>query len=93
MAATIFYLDIGLEELLFAVEYDGEEWHSADDDVEYDETRRELARVADGAGLIEPFRKQHVYGRHDAEATIFAAYQQARASLGARTYIAMSAPR
>lgn len=89
---TIFYLDIGLEELLFAIEYDGEEWHSAEEDREYDETRRSWLQSRRG-WLIKPFRKEHVYGRHDAEATIFAAYQHALASLGSRTYIALSAPR
>jgi hypothetical protein len=89
---TIFYLDIGLEELLFAIEYDGEDWHSADDDVEYDDSRRDWLATRRG-WVIKPFRKHQVFGRHDAEAAIYAAYQQAKASLGARTYITLSAPR
>jgi hypothetical protein len=89
---TIFYLDIGLEELLFAIEYDGEDWHSADEDVKYDQMRRSWLASRRG-WLIKPFTKQQVYGRNDAEATIFAAYQQAKASLGSRTYVSMSAAR
>lgn len=89
---TIFYLDIGLEELLFAIEYDGEDWHSAEADVEYDEARRDWLERRRG-WLIKPFRKHQVFGRNDAEAMILAAHRQAMASLGARTYVALSAAR
>ena len=89
---TIYYLDIGLEELLFAVEYDGEDWHSEDDDREYDDDRRDWLSRRRG-WLIKPFRSQAVHGRSDAEVVLMAAYRQARASLGERTYVAMAAPR
>lgn len=89
---TIFYLDIGLEELLFAVEYDGEDWHSSGEDREYDGDRREwLARRR--GWLIKPFRGNQVHGRSDIEVVLTAAFRQARATLGARTYVALAAPR
>jgi hypothetical protein len=87
---TIFYLDIGLEELLFAVEYDGLEWHTAEGDRTYDRDRRSW--LTDRRGwLIKPFGRDDVYGRHSAEASLRTLYQQARQSLGERTYVAMSA--
>jgi hypothetical protein len=36
----VYRLDMGLEELLFAAEYEGEQWHGADRS-EYDEERRQ----------------------------------------------------
>jgi hypothetical protein len=89
---TIYLLDIGLEELLFAVEYDGEDWHSERADREYDDDRRDWLSRRRG-WLIKPFRSNDVHGRSDPEVALMAAYRQARASLGERTYIAMSAPR
>lgn len=82
----VFYIDIGLEELLFGAEYDGEEFHSSPEDEEHDDSRREwLARRRGWA--IEVFRKEGVYGRSNPEAVIWAAYLQARATLAARTYL------
>lgn len=37
----VYRLDLGWEELRIAVEYDGEEYHSGDDDRQHDEQRRE----------------------------------------------------
>jgi hypothetical protein len=82
----VFYIDIGLEELLFGAEYDGEEFHSSDEDEEHDGSRRGwLARRRGWA--IEVFRKEGVYGRSNPEAVIWAAYVRARTTLGARTYL------
>ncbi len=82
----VFYIDIGLEELLFGAEYDGEEFHSSDEDEEHDDSRRDwLARRRGWA--IEVFRKDGVYGRSNPEAVIWAAYVRARKTLGARTYL------
>lgn len=83
-ARTVFYLDIGLEELLFAAEYDGERFHSAEADVEYDGTRRN--RLAVEAGWqIEVFRKQHVHGRAETTtARLARAFDKARATAGSR---------
>jgi hypothetical protein len=79
-------IDMGLEELLFGAEYDGEQWHGADRS-EHDEERREwLRRERDWA--IEVFVRTNVFGlRQDAEAPLRSAYYAARARFGLpRTY-------
>ena len=64
----VFRLDIGLEELLFAAEYDGEEWHSSPAQVERDAQRRTW--LAEERGWwIEPFGKDDVHG-HDQDADV-----------------------
>jgi hypothetical protein len=83
----VFRLDLGLEELLFAAEYDGEDFHSAPDQVAADDARRELLR-RELHWLIEVFRRSDVHGlRQDADLRLRAAYVRARASLGERTVI------
>jgi hypothetical protein len=81
---VIFWLDMGIEELLFAAEYDGEQYHSDDEDREHDHARREwLAR--NRAWLIEDFRKDSVFGRHqDAAQRLAIAYRDSRKSIGNR---------
>ena len=83
----IFFLDMGLEELLFAAEYDGEEWHSRDGDRAYDEDRRQwLAERR--AWRIEVFRSEQVYGRNEiASHQLTRAFHEARRTLGLRSYI------
>jgi hypothetical protein len=82
----IFRLDMGLEDLMFAAEYDGELWHG-DDRADHDEERRQWLR-AERKWLIEVFRKQHVFGtRQNADTTLRRAYEAARARRGLpRTY-------
>ena len=72
---------MGLEELLFAAEYEGEQWHGEDRE-EYDEERRQwLERERDWS--ISVFRKQHVFGpQQDAERLLRIAYDAARARRG-----------
>ncbi|MGH3336088.1 MAG: type IV toxin-antitoxin system AbiEi family antitoxin domain-containing protein [Nocardioides sp.] len=84
---VIFWLDMGLEELLFAAEYDGEKFHSEDEDREHDHERRDwLAR--NRAWVIEEFRKVNVFGRRqDATERLAVAYQQSRKSIGNRRLI------
>lgn len=80
-------LDIGLEEWLFAAEYDGAEWHSEDEDVERDDIRRGWLREQ-RRWHLEVFRKEHVFGRHqDADVRLRKAAAEARATLGQRTFI------
>ena len=81
---VIFWLDMGLEDLLFAAEYDGELYHSDDEDVEHDERRREwLAR--NRSWVIEDFRRANVFGQHqDATERLTGAYRACRASVGNR---------
>ena len=85
---AIFRLDMGLEELLFAAEYDGHEWHSSEEQQRHDAVRRSW--LADQRRwLIEPLVAANVYGqRQDAEVILRSAYQRARASFGTRTYVA-----
>jgi hypothetical protein len=84
---VIFYLDMGLEELLFAAEYDGEEFHSSDADRQHDRDRRIWLRE-NRSWLIEAFRQAHVFGpRQNATETLAAAFQEARRTLGNRTII------
>jgi hypothetical protein len=84
---VISWLDMGLEELFFAAEYDGEEWHTSDEQVDHDDRRR--ARLSRHHGWrIEVFRRQHVYGpTQDADVRLRAAFRRARATLGQRTYV------
>ncbi len=84
---VIFWLDMGLEELLFAAEYDGEKFHSEDEDREHDHERRDwLAR--NRAWVIEDFRKVNVFGRRqDATERLAVAYQKSRKSIGNRRLI------
>jgi hypothetical protein len=84
----LFRLDLGLEELLFAAEYDGREWHSSDEQSAHDRSRRTW--LADQRRwVIKAFVAANVYGlRQDADAILRAAYREARASFGERTYVA-----
>jgi hypothetical protein len=84
---VIFWLDMGLEEWLFAAEYDGAAWHSSPEQVAADNARRswldEQRRWA-----IEVFRQEHVWGlRQDADLRLAAAFRRARATFASRTFI------
>lgn len=81
-------LDLGLEELQFAAEYDGHEWHSSPAQQENDAYRR--GWLADERGwAIEAYDARHVYGlRQDADARLRMAFRAARASFARRTYVA-----
>lgn len=74
----VAFIDVGHEELRCGVEYDGEEWHSQEDDREHDHQRRKWLR--DDAGwLIVPLKKEDVYGgRSRAEDVIVDVVAQAR---------------
>jgi hypothetical protein len=83
---VLFYLDMGLEDLLFAAEYDGEEWHGEDRE-SHDEDRREWLEQQRN-WTIEVFRGPSVFGRHqDADRRLAAAYKEARATFGIRTVL------
>lgn len=60
--ALIAVLDLGHEELRYAAEYDGAEWHSSPEQVQHDNERR--TEVSDEGWLIDVFRRDHVYGPH-----------------------------
>jgi hypothetical protein len=83
---VVFWLDMGLEELLFAAEYDGERFHSEDDDREHDHERRDWL-YRNRAWVIEAFRKDNVFGPHqDASARLASAYRECRRSIGDRRF-------
>lgn len=80
----IHRLDLGLEELLFAAEYDGEAWHSAPAQLAHDRERREWLTRNRG-WTIEVFRREDVFGpRQSAEHRLAVAFRRARATLGTR---------
>lgn len=78
---VVFVLDIGIEDHLFAAEYDGVRWHSAPDDVAYDAGRREWLTL-ERDWHIEVFREADVFGQHqtatDRLAQAWLAHQQLR---------------
>jgi hypothetical protein len=84
--SEIYRIDLGLEEMLFAAEYFGEQWHG-EDRTDYDEERLDWLDRERGWS-IEVFRKQHVFGYQQvAEQRLRAAYDVVRMSRGLpRTY-------
>ncbi len=57
-----YRLDLGVEDLRYAAEYDGEEFHG-DEDAEHDHSRRRELDHEHG-WTIDVFRRDDVYGRH-----------------------------
>jgi hypothetical protein len=81
---VLFLLDIALEDLRFAAEYDGEEWHSSNEDRAHDDGRRSWMKL-NRAWQIEVYRQANVFGMHqDASQLLHAAYIEARATIGQR---------
>lgn len=84
---VIYLLDMGLEELLFAAEYDGEKWHSLDEQKKNDRERRRWL-TDHRCWQIEVFVKMNVFGlNQDADLRLAKAFAEARATWGTRTYI------
>jgi hypothetical protein len=78
----IYRLDLGVEELRFSAEYDGEEFHSTHEDVLHDERRRGWIRRERG-WIIEPVRKHNVFGpTRDIERILYEGVDRARRRLG-----------
>jgi hypothetical protein len=78
----IYRLDLGVEELRFAAEYDGEEFHSRPEDRDHDKTRREWIRRERG-WLIKPVRKENILGpTRDVERILLEGVREARGRLG-----------
>lgn len=78
----IYYLDLGVRELRFAVEYDGEEFHSSDEDVDHDKRRRHWIEQNHG-WIIKPVRKENVFGpARDIERILYEGVVDARRRLG-----------
>ncbi|WP_299058094.1 hypothetical protein [uncultured Nocardioides sp.] len=77
-------LDLGHEEIRFAAEYDGEEWHSSPEQLEHDRDRRSyLCRERDWT--IVAARKENVFGHHqDVDALLRGGHAEALGRLGTR---------
>lgn len=77
-----YWLDLGVEELLFAVEYDGEQWHRRTPEQRArDRKRRDWLRDERG-WIIEPVTKDNVFGPHrDIESIISKGVREARRRL------------
>jgi hypothetical protein len=81
----IYYLDLGIRDLRFAVEYDGEEFHSSDEDVEHDRVRRHWIERNRG-WIIKAVRKDNVFGpTRDVERILYEGVAEARRRLGLPT--------
>jgi hypothetical protein len=83
----VFRLDLGLEELLFAAEYDGVDFHTSTEQRGRDDGRRSEVREQ-FRWALEVFDHTNVYGQHqDAATRLRSAWLEARASLGERTFL------
>jgi hypothetical protein len=77
-------LDLGLEEVKYAAEYDGEEWHSSDEQRRHDRKRRGWLDRENG-WTISPVRKHSIFGQHqDIEQVLWAGLRTARERHGRR---------
>ncbi len=76
-------LDLGLEELRFAAEYDGEEFHGPEHAVG-DDARRDFLRHR-RAWDVEVFRRVNVFGQqHNASVELAHAFRESRKTFAAR---------
>ena len=90
---VLYRLDLGVEELLFGVEYDGESWHSTDEDRAHDERRRTALEDVHRY-RIDVFRRRHVFGQHEiVSRRLPAAVREARSRLGGTTVLDLRADR
>lgn len=80
----IYRLDLGLDELLFATEYNGARWHTAAADRAHDAER--VAWLTKNRGyLIEPFVASDLFGfDQNAEARLAVLFDQARETFAQR---------
>jgi hypothetical protein len=77
----IYRLDVPLPGARYAAEYDGEEFHSSDADIEHDDQRRRWIRQERG-WTIDAFRKDDVCGRAtDIAARLRAGFTRAKKSI------------
>jgi len=77
-------LDLGVRELRYAMEYDGQEFHSSEEDRAHDEARRRWLLEAHG-WIVEGVRRENVYGYHrDVDGLLLGGIAEARATLAER---------
>lgn len=84
---VLYRIDLGVEELRFGAEYDGEEHHSSDEDRERDRVRRgDLYDRFDW--MTEPVRKANVFGvTRDVERILHEGIRNARRRLGQTRWV------
>ena len=82
----IAILDIANDDVMYAAEYDGAEWHSSPEQQEHDRVRRDAAR---GVGwMIDAFVAADTFGRHrTVDARLYAGLLEARRALGRRVIL------
>jgi hypothetical protein len=79
---VMYWIDLGVPEIRFGSEYDGEPWHSDDEDVAYDAKRRRYLDERE-RWTIRPVRRHNVYGpTRDVEAILYEGVATARKRLG-----------
>lgn len=84
---VIFWLDMGLEDLLFAAEYDGAQWHDGPEAEEHDPERRDWMETQRD-WWIEVFRGPSVFGaQQNADVRLRAAHSTLRRAAEVRTHI------
>ena len=84
--AAYYAIDLGIDELRFGVEYDGEEFHGPDRR-DHDSTRREWI-TQQQFWILRVVLKQNVFGRdRDIEQILRAGVREARARMGTRRWV------
>lgn len=77
-----YWLDLGVEAIRFAAEYDGAAYHSSDADRAHDAQRREWIRDHRD-WVIKPVRRHNLFGEtRDVEKTLYEGIAEARRALG-----------
>jgi hypothetical protein len=80
----VFRIDLGLEDLLMGVEYNGRRWHTAPEDLAYDAERGRLLAQRHGY-VMEVLDHTNVFGaEQDAGERLWAVYDEARATFSER---------
>jgi hypothetical protein len=80
----IYRLDLGVPELKFAAEYDGEEFHTRDEDRDHDDARRSWIR-REGGWIVKVLRRRHLFGpSRNVETILIRGVDRARRRLGNR---------
>jgi hypothetical protein len=82
----IAILDLANPELWYAAEYDGEEWHSSEEQRDHDRNRRD--EVERHGFIVDAFKKNNVFGiRNNAEELLLAGAQRAMDLRRTRAYL------
>ena len=83
MVGGLYWVDLGVDDLRFGVEYDGEEFHGPDRE-EHDDARRRWITERQG-WVLRIVRRSNLYGpARDIEQVLHGGVAEARAALGRR---------